>query len=425
MGNCTAADTQTRATTPKFIIGKIPGYNSNILPTDQSNTNGSIKTNSELYTNRLLVNLNTVEFTPIAYRLKFDGLVPDLISEAASANVQGLKDSMSEAVKRIEGITEKFDQNDTLATMGSKVLASVQEISSTIIKDVTVTRRRASTSWIQLLALGILGNTNLQTRKDAKLLDSLYYGFTVLGTNDSTFNETISNEYGANRFQQAAEDIASKVKESAAGNLIATVGGFFRSYDSENGVKALQEVGKFGLLGAMSGLFQGVKIQLPQVWNNSDYNSSLNIMIRLISPSGDQMSIRKYIKEPLEVLIRAAAPITMDGIMSGYPMIWDVKAHGVMHLKMATITAITITRGGNDTVYNKYDEPLNVDVRLMITPINPGFAQGPMCDYSMTDPTDIITSLSSAYSVRAEETINGQAVQENTKQSILEKRIYI
>jgi hypothetical protein len=134
---------------------------------------------------------------------------------------------------------------------------------------------------------------------------------------------------------------------------------------------------------------------MPKVWKNSDYNSSMNIMVKLISPSGDTESIRKYIKEPLEILMRAGAPVTFDGVMAGYPMIWEVRAHGLAHFKLGAISALTITRGGNDTVFNKYDEPLNIDVRVMITPVNDGFAQGYMKDYSMTDPSDVSYSLSS------------------------------
>lgn len=421
MGSCSVAPDNKRIAAKKYIVGKIPGYNTGILPNRSGKTD--IKS-SELYTNRLLNNLNTIEFTPIAYSLDFTGVIPKILDDMANMDFKAIKDdiiSEADALGKIIGTTG-ITQEDSAKDLGTKVVNTVAAITKSVLGTVTVSRRRSSAAWIQLLNLGILNSNNTAGR--ANLYEALYDGFTVLGTNDSTFNETISNEYGTNKFQQAAEDIASKVKESALGAAASLVGNFYRSYDSANGLAALNTVGKFGLLGAMSGLFQGVKIQLPQVWNNSDYNSSLNIMIRLISPSGDSNSIKKYIKDPLEVLIRAAAPITLDGVMSGYPMIWDVKAHGVMHLKLATITALTITRGGNDTVFNKYDEPLNVDVRLMITPINPGFAQGPMCDYSMTDPTDIITSLSSAYLPRPEEAINGNYYSANGK-TLNDRKIFI
>lgn len=424
MGKCSVASPRQAA--KKYVIGKIPGYNSGILP----NTGGKVNSNaSEIYTNRLLNNLNTIEFTPIAYRLNFSGILPDVISDALEGKIAQAGTDFMDGVKKLEQIftdmekkLESDAQSDSYSKMGSAVFDGVAAASKALVGGtVKVSRRRSSQAWMNLLYLGVLHPNNTVGR--ANLHETLYDGFTILGTNDSTFNETISNEYGPNRFQQAAEDISSKIKESAIGSAASLVGNLYRSYDSANGLEALGIVGQFGLLGALSGIFQGVKIQLPQVWNNSDYNSSLNIMIRLISPSGDQASIKKYIKDPLEILIRATAPITLDGMMYGYPMIWDVKAHGVMHLKLATVTALTITRGGNDTVFNKYDEPLNVDVRLMITPINPGFAQGPMCDYSMTDPTDIIVSLSSAYQARPEETINGNY--QETPEKLKYRKIFI
>jgi hypothetical protein len=170
----------------------------------------------------------------------------------------------------------------------------------------------------------------------------------------------------------------------------------YKSYTSDAGISMLAIQGKFGLLGALSGLVQGVKIELPKVWSNTDYSSTLNLNIKLVSPSGDPDSIQQYIKDPLEILLRAAAPVTFDGLTYGYPMIWNVNAYGIMHIKYGIINAINITRGGVETIYNKYDEPLNVDVRLVIVPINDGFAQGKMKDYSMTDPSDIIFSIGGA-----------------------------
>lgn len=397
----------------KYIIGKIPGYNKSILPViDTTSAPGANK--QELYTNRLLNNLNTIEFTPTSYKLKFDGDIAALVSllydastNAASGEgvgtatnpfLQQLSDTANTALNTLSTAADKTTAATNVAAAVDSISTAVKNLSTQLLgKTIRVNRAVNTANWLMMLKYGIC------TREKTKSLSELLsHGFIVLGTNDSSFNEHLSNTYGINKFQEAAGEIGNKLKETPLG-MVGSLMGYWKSMDSNAGLAGLQVQGKFGLLGALSGLVQGVKIELPQVWQNADYNSSLNIILKLISPSGDSKSIQRYIKDPLEILLRATAPVTFDGITFGYPMIWDVRAHGIMHMKLAAITALSITRGGNDTVFNKFEEPLNIDVRLMITPINPGFAQGPMADYSMTDPTDVLYSISSTHEQRNHE----------------------
>lgn len=401
----------------KYIIGKIPGYNSGILPVIEagSNSGSMYSTKQDLYYNRLLNNLNTIDFTPTSYHLHFTGDIANIVAgifsdvkdQSITATSEALNGTVEKALNLASQTYEELNDSGSLIKGAQVLYQTTKDLSTNLFGDtIRVSRMKNSKQWVELLYLGILHSN----KKTAGLIEVLKFGFTVLGTNDSTFNETISNSFGTNRFQEVAGDIGAKIKSSPIG-MVGTAVAYWKSMNSNAGIAALKEQGQFGLLGALSGLVQGVKIELPQVWQNADYTSSLNIMIKLISPSGDSESIRRYIKDPLEILLRATAPVTVDGLTYGYPMLWDVRAHGIMHLKLAAITAMTITRGGNDTVYNKYDEPLNVDVRLMITPINQGFAQGSMRDYSMTDPTDVIYSLSSAVSQRDVEWVGGQYIQ--------------
>ena len=411
IGNEAGGKVYTGEVPTKYIIGKIPGYNIGILPTKNSGkTVGS--DSQDLYYNRLLNNLNTIEFTPTSYHLHFTGdiasMVEGLFTTITSDNgdMKVPTEDAKTLVKHLTdfggGLYDEISDSTSITKALGAIYDQTAKLSTNLTGDtIRVSRMKNTKQWVELLGLGILHNDNTGLTK------TLQFGFTVLGTNDSTFNETISNTFGMNKVQEVAGDIGAKVKESALG-MVGTGLAYWKSMNSNAGIQALQAQGKWGLLGALSGLVQGVKIELPQVWQNGDYNSSLNIMIKLVSPSGDSDSIQRYIKDPLEILLRATAPVTIDGLTYGYPMIWDVRAHGIMHLKLAAITAMTITSGGNDTVYNKYDEPLNVDVRLMITPINPGFAQGSMRDYSMTDPTDVIYSMSSTYKQRDVEWVGGQ-----------------
>lgn len=411
----------------KYIIGKIPGYNKGILPViDTTSATGANK--QDLYNNRLLNNLNTIEFTPTSYQLQFTGdiaaIITAMVTDATNGNTDASQAAVGatwEGIKKIaEGTFDAASEAKGIIAGASAVVDGIAAVSKELTGEtIKVSRRSNSQQWQEVLYLGIL---NKNKANQAALTKTLRSGFVVLGTNDSSFNETLSNTFGMNKFQEAAGEIGNKIRESAIG-VVGTAMAYWKSMDSNAGLAGLQVQGKFGLLGALSGLVQGVKIELPQVWQNADYNSSLNIILKLISPSGDSASIQRYIKDPLEILLRATSPITIDGITFGYPMIWDVRAHGIMHMKLAAITALSITRGGNDTVFNRFEEPLNIDVRLMITPINPGFAQGPMADYSMTDPTDVIYSISSSYKQRSHEILNEHLLLNEQKLNI--KKIMI
>ena len=81
-----------------------------------------------------------------------------------------------------------------------------------------------------------------------------------------------------------------------------------------------------------------------------------------------------FIVRPLKLLLLAASPVTFDGITYGYPPLWQVEAKGMASMKLAGITAISLSRGGPDTVFNRYNQPTNIDVRIVVEPVIQGFA---------------------------------------------------
>lgn len=366
----------------KYIIGKIPGYNTNILSSAESKY-------SDYEKNRLLNNLTTIDFRPIGYKLELQSKVFDFITDKIKTLLNGTTEQAKEEGNGI--VDNALDSMKTAVEMitTEQFTDLIKNVSNAIASGLDFSRAVADETWQTALNYGELLN------EPSDILSSLANGFVIQATNDSTFSENINNSYGKNFFQEKLEGVTQQLLSSPAGQIASFASRAWISYDSTNAITALQKTGEYGLLGSLAGTIMGAKINFPQVWQNADYSSSLNIMLKLISPSGDSESIKKYIKQPLMVLLRSAAPFTLDGVTYGFPLLWSVKAHGIMDLKMATVTSMSITRGGVDTVFNKFDEPLNIDVRIMITPINPGFAQGPNDDYMMTDPSDIISSLSS------------------------------
>ena len=132
----------------------------------------------------------------------------------------------------------------------------------------------------------------------------------------------------------------------------------------------------------------GIQSALPKIWQRSDYNNTSSFTIKLVSPSGHYEDVRKFVIDPLLRLILAASPITYDGVSYGYPPIWKVQARGLLSMNLAAITAIVISRGGQDTLFNRWNQPTNIDVRLTVEPLVNGFASPLTNDKTYMPTTD-------------------------------------
>ena len=312
--------TQLTATNVPYVIGKIPGYNSNI---DNGNN----------YRSRLVGNLTKVKLTPTGYQINMGALSSDTSPVGIAANLSNMY------------------------KVGGSIKGTIPGTTTTIPDALTI--------WKNMLFSNSKAFQNLQ----------YYNELDILCTNDSTMTETFSNGFG----DSAIDDLSNLLTRSGIGKLITTGAKGIQAATTYNS-NAMQ-----GLLGAaanvgnknaveswakaISAKALNVKIALPKQWVDSQYDNTLQLMIKLVSPNGHPTAIAKNILEPLFMLTTAAAPITYDGIIMGYPMLWEIKTQGLMDIKLGAITAMTITRGGTETQFNNYGQPLNVDVRLTISPL--------------------------------------------------------
>lgn len=337
-----------------IVIGKIPGYNDNInkRPTDGSNSDNKID-----YTNRLLNNLTTVVMRPTGYTINYGNM----------ARLGGLIDNEQPA-----GDTNPVDEPTTIdrVTTGNTE-NSLYKIGSTVDLGASLNSKdgpvigtsTALSNWHNLVEKNItFQNTN-------KAVDELR----ILCTNDSTMTEVFGNTFDVS----TAEQISNKIGDSKIGQIAQTLKKSV-TVDSTMGMHMLRTgsdlIEDNQLLNVIAGKALGIQSSLPKEWFKADYNNSLQLMIKLISPAGDSESIKEYILKPLQYIIMSASPITYDGITYGYPTIWEIEAEGMMKIKLAGVSALTITRGGNETQFNRFNQPLNVDVRMTIEPLVNGFA---------------------------------------------------
>jgi len=206
----------------------------------------------------------------------------------------------------------------------------------------------------------------------------------ILGANDSTFTETISNNFTDNNSgsditakgtalgQKTMDSFLPSINKALGGQSVI---GKMQSMSYGSALDALTNASTHsGLVSLLSGRMLGVQFATPNVWQSSSYNSTLSLFIKLAAPSGDPASILNYITIPILTMMATGAPITRNGVTYAMPLVWDVRAYGITHFKIGAVAAMAISRGSYETVFNSSKQPMLVDVRLTIVPLMQDFA---------------------------------------------------
>ncbi len=236
-----------------------------------------------------------------------------------------------------------------------------------------------------------------------KLKESDVSGVRLWLTDDSVAVDSMSNNYdsnviedainslsGASRMVQSLQKLSKVTRSTGTSSLpnqllqgaenatIATlsagasgVAGLF----SDSDVRSQIEQAGATLANTAAGVvFHGKKLSLPKIWKSSTYFPSLTLTIKLVSPYGDPKAIKAYIIEPLMYIMILSSPRTKDGITYGLPRPVWVNGYGSTSLNLAYIETVNIRRGGRETSYNIFKQPLVLDVSLTIKPLTEGFA---------------------------------------------------
>ncbi len=317
------------STIPTIIIGRVPGYNTNISG------------NGIDYTKRLKNNLTNIVMRPTGYKINYEQFFD------IGANI-------------FKAYNGKQQTANTIYKFGPTTSLSVVPTSGAGITAINLWKNLVKTSFSKI---GEYSSDSVKTQLN------------ILATNDSTMVEVMSNRFDVSTAEQLAttlNGLGGKVYQNI--KKVATRG--TQMLSSAGGLQLLSnsEGNRNQFLSLLGGKALGIQSTIPKEWVSSDHNNTLQLMIKLVSPSGDSEMIDHCIIKPLMYLMLAASPVSYDGITFGYPTLWDVQADGMMDIKLGAITAMTITRGGNETQFNHNNEPLNIDIRLTIEPLAHGFA---------------------------------------------------
>lgn len=162
-------------------------------------------------------------------------------------------------------------------------------------------------------------------------------------------------------YNQAVDKAISNVDSNAIGqsvnNSLNAIGLDINAVESIGGI-----VDK--LKSAASIILKGNKLSLPKIWNTSDYEPTFSISTKLFSPYGSPKAVQEFIIKPLTMLLLMAIPHTDDMISYGKPFAVTVRSWGTSYLTVGGITNITLQRGGQDSTFNIYKQPLIINVNM-------------------------------------------------------------
>jgi hypothetical protein len=222
-------------------------------------------------------------------------------------------------------------------------------------------------------------------------LPGSYGGIRLYLTDETTSTDEFSNTYTNNwlqdafnaltdkgrKFREVARSVSSAYDSAiakgigdaggAAGGAIGSLTDAFTGGNFEAEFKAIGE-----RLGVALGT--GNRISLPKLWSESSYRPNLSAVVKLVSPYGHPKAIKEFIIKPLMHLLIMASSRTPDGLSYGQSPKLTIKAYGITYLPLASIQSITLRRGGADTSFNVYRQPLSIDVSIMFESLLDGFA---------------------------------------------------
>lgn len=223
-----------------------------------------------------------------------------------------------------------------------------------------------------------------------------HVGIRLYTTDETSASDSISNTRKENLFEGMINNIGSGF--SSIRDMIGSAGVDLSPYIG----KAKTEAGNLAqkgtdLLGGLAGLppelknalgpaignlsstiagvmLEGNRISFPTIWDNSDYMPGLSVNVKLMSPYGHPQAIKKFIIEPLSYLLILASPKTSDGVSYGKPHCCSITAYGMGNIPIGSIRSISLRRGGADTSFNLFCQPLTIDVNIEFEYLVKGFA---------------------------------------------------
>jgi hypothetical protein len=194
----------------------------------------------------------------------------------------------------------------------------------------------------------------------------------IYATDNTQIAESITSNYEIIEIGKQINEVLNSGAESLLSKILGNTGslifkGLSNVYETTYHFNEDAIKGKVTLKELVSTLLESkqLKIDFPKRWVSTDYNRMFNLSIELSSPYGHPKAVYKWIIQPLLTLLLLAAPANIYG-MVGMPLYVRIKAHGLFDIPLGAIQSIVFDRGGSNTKYNIYKQPLKINVTMSI-----------------------------------------------------------
>lgn len=226
-----------------------------------------------------------------------------------------------------------------------------------------------------------LGNINWGLRTAKSL--GFYRGAVAFYINSETqIQETLVNGTRTSQLASKINQVSDSVTEAAF--LLGGMGGNAFGLDAAaaagqmlyanrnksmgNGDETKEYLGSTFIGSAInniSNLISGGKMNIPEIWSDSQFSRSYNVTIKLDSPDSDTVSVFLNVLVPLIHILGFVLPRSAGANMYSNPFLVRCFYKSTFHIDMGIITSCSITKG-DAGAWNQDGLPTQVTVELQI-----------------------------------------------------------
>jgi hypothetical protein len=215
-----------------------------------------------------------------------------------------------------------------------------------------------STIMGRLMARLSPGNTFIMPLDKDTLETSGWGSISLALNNNTTLMESGSNTFSGTPLEGLLGGVQANVRNIK--NTISTIlGKNFKSNADGSQLTAILE---------------GEQINLPKMWENSEFSRSYTLNFRLESPYGDTESLLAYVYKPFAALLALSLPIYRSMYSYTSPFVIRADCPGWFSIDCGYVSSIDFRRGPDDSSWNSMGLASNIEVTMSITDIYPALA---------------------------------------------------
>lgn len=245
------------------------------------------------------------------------------------ANNKSLKDTISDWIFDSSGTFHQMMETQYIPFLLDKGISISETIGNSTSEHPVVGQMNSKA--------GEAMNADIQKNFDTQMIDS---------AGDSVKN-ILSSGFSGEALEKARGDFINGVLGNVGGRISRGIAGHFG--------------GEFGIV--MSGQ---ARMGFPEVWQDSSFERSSSISMKLYSPYGNRLSIFENIYVPMIFLLALALPKSIGNNAYMTPFIVRTAAKGLFTCDLGIISSISISRGseGGDRTVEGFNRKMDISVEV-------------------------------------------------------------